>query len=775
VALGIVNAAVLAGGWSVIRFTRHLIAGKAITLLACLVMPLNLWYYHTNGLLTVDGHLWAAAVVISVLYAASAWVLKDEMFVYIFAAGVTMTGLLILADLPPSPQKFWEIASPATLLVVLGLLGIHAERAFPEQDGPFSRKRFGRAFFFSGHAQLAAGLLLLLAAQVAGDWLYEPVFKLTYAQWKAQPSPIVTQFELRLLAFGLVVAGTYAYIYSDLAVRRVGVYVYIAAFTLMWAEVLGVQLLHLDLGTDAVIAILATTALIVNGIQATLTKESQFTRAFPVLGLLLGMISVLIGVAVYFQALSGGELRGVWTTHPPAWTYVGAMLLTALSCRAGAHLYRHSQSKLAVFYFFATAAATMVFAVALLSALGLTHWVQHAPWMMLIPIAYLIAAQLYRGHASEMPLLWCAHAATGVMLISSLATAIHSLAPLVEGDRVKLVEGQTENLILALFCAEAAVFYGLAAAWRQQMKSLEASVILACAALWQVLTYWRVEGEVYTLTFAFLGLGLLVIYRFALVEAVSAGKLARGAFQAANTLLSLSFMASWFMGLSRIATHGVDWSYVGLCLGLGLMALSAIRLVRESGWRRWYVVASIAQGLLTFLAIQTLSHLSPAQKLEIFCVAVGLLLLVLGHIGWYREQDRHSDMVSVSLLLGSLLTCLPLAIATLIDRGRGDFSGIHFFNELGFLAASVLLLITGFLFQLRSTTLTGAASTALYFLTLLVYVPWNRMDKVAMFIFGVGLVIFLPALLLSLYRDRLMALPEKLRKREGVFRVLNWR
>ena len=49
VALGIGNAAVLVGGWAIIRFTRYQTAGRAITLLACLVMPLNLWFYHAQG------------------------------------------------------------------------------------------------------------------------------------------------------------------------------------------------------------------------------------------------------------------------------------------------------------------------------------------------------------------------------------------------------------------------------------------------------------------------------------------------------------------------------------------------------------------------------------------------------------------------------------------------------------------------------------------------------------------------------------------------------
>src|SRR5262249_46336371 len=86
VALGAINNAVRLGGWGMIRRSRYQLAGRALTLLACLIMPLNLWYYHTNGLLTIDGHLWVAALFISVLYAASAWILRDELFVYVFCA-----------------------------------------------------------------------------------------------------------------------------------------------------------------------------------------------------------------------------------------------------------------------------------------------------------------------------------------------------------------------------------------------------------------------------------------------------------------------------------------------------------------------------------------------------------------------------------------------------------------------------------------------------------------------------------------------------------------
>lgn len=761
--LAAVNAGLLALGWFVIRKTRYQIAGRAVTLLACLIMPLNLWYLHTNDLITLDGHLWVAAVLISALYAASAWFLRDEMFVYIFVGGVTMTGLLILCDLPPSPDRFLEIALPSTLLVVLGLLAIHVERAFPDEPGPFGRDRFGLAFFWSGHVLLAAGLLLVFGAQLAGNWLYEPFFKRWYLAWGASPSPIVD--DLRPLALGLVLAGAYAYVYSDLVVRRVGAYLYLAAATLLWAEVLIVEQLHLQLGIDAIIIILASTALAVNLVQATILKGSSLTRSFPVLGLLLGLLPVLLGLFVYVEAISG-NFRSVWVDQPPTWSYLIGMLLTAVSCQIGATLYRDTAPRLAAIYFFAAGASLLVGVVALLAALGMTTWQQHAPIVMLIPIVYLLIAHFRRGRAEEYPLLWVAHTGTAVMLVSSLTSAVSGFT----GH-----EGSSLHLALAAFCAEAALFYGLAAGLRKQIAAVHLATLMACGAVWQLLTYAAVAPEYYTLTFAIVGLALLVAYRFAVIERFAAVELAKVVFQSANTLLSLSFVAAAFLALSRLFGRNVDWMFVILCATLGGMALIAAALVRQTAWRRWYIVAAIGQGLLTFLAVQVLSTLTPWQKLEIFSIIVGLLLLVIGHLGWYREQNRHSDTVTLCLLLGSLLTGIPLAIATIVDRYRGNFEGFYVLNELGFLTVGVLLLLTGVLFRLRSTTLVGAGLTALYFISLLVLVPWSRLNTVAIFILAGGGAIFTLGLLLSVYRERLLTLPDRIKRREGVFRVFDWR
>ncbi|MDW7993304.1 MAG: hypothetical protein RMI91_01515 [Gemmatales bacterium] len=253
IGLGVINGGVLLAGWLLLRFTIYRLAGRALTLLACLVMPLNLWYYHTNGLITLDQHWWVPAWVMCGLYAISAIIVADEWFVYILCAGITLTGLLFLADLPPSPQRFWEIALPASMLTVLGLLAIHVERLFPDIESPFGRRRFGKAFLLCGHLQLLAALLLILGAQLAGKWLYDPFFAPLYEHLKAKPSPIVN--ELRWWALTLVLIRAYAY--TGIILGQGMMYISASAACLVWSLILILDLFDIVLRRELIISVLA--------------------------------------------------------------------------------------------------------------------------------------------------------------------------------------------------------------------------------------------------------------------------------------------------------------------------------------------------------------------------------------------------------------------------------------------------------------------------------------------------------------------------------------
>jgi hypothetical protein len=454
VLMGVANGAVLVGGWYLVSTTRFQMAGRALTLLACLIMPFNLALYYHLGLVTFDEghHLWVGALVCCVLYAVSARLLKDVLFVYVLVGGLTLTGLLVLAD--KDIDRFFEILGPSTFLVAIGLVCIHAERAFAEGDGPFSRKRFGLAFFWAGHVVLAGGLLLLLGAQVVGTLLGSlPDRPPELSRWI---SDVVSDLHSRYLAILLTLVGTYAYFYSDFVVRRIGVYLYVAVFTLLWAEVQIIALFGPERPMEFVILTLSLTSLLANlGIAAGRERYATLARAGLPLGIILAAVPVVCGLFLHFCA-----------THPQLgykldWTYVAAMAVTAVASRIAAFLYRQTHPAVSVVYFFATGAATMAAGGGLLLVLyGNIPWENQAQVLMAIPILYVIAARLYRGNTPEKPLVWVAHAATAVMLLSSLGTAFRGFSGFVEGDRL--------NLLLAGFFAEAALFYLLAGVFRNR-------------------------------------------------------------------------------------------------------------------------------------------------------------------------------------------------------------------------------------------------------------------------------------------------------------------
>jgi hypothetical protein len=769
VLLGVANLALLGAGWALVSATRFQTSGRALTLLACLLLPLNLWFWDHNDLVKLQGgHLWVGALVCCVLYAVSARLLKNVVFVYVFIAGVVLTGILFLIDY--SILNNQEIIAPAsTFLVILGLLAIHAERVFVESEGPFSRKRFGLAFFWAGHVVLGAGLLLLLGAQITG-WVLQTAPEPRPEAVTAWISDVSYNLHVRYLAILLTLLGVYAYFYSDFVVRRIGAYLYAAVFALLWAEAQAITLFQPARPVEIVILSLSLTSLLANLAIATgRQKNATLARAGLPLGIFLATFPVVCGLFLHLRAtvfISGAAL------YQLGWTYVAAMAVTAVACRVAAFLFQRDLPVLSVVYFFATGAATLMGAAGLLLVLsgGTLPWENQAPILMVIPILYIIAARLYRGHTPETPLVWVAHAATAVMLLCSLGTAFRG-AVYVSGDQL--------NLLLASFFAEAALFYLLAGLFRKRAFNVYLCTAMACAAVWQLLKYAMVHDESYTLVFGAVGLLFLTAYRFAPLEKYPS-RLPEAAFQCGHTLLLLAFCAAFLLTLSRLASDPAlvsDWTSLRLTLFL-LTAISfvAIFLVRQQTWRQVYVATTVVLAALTVLVVVWTIDLTWPRKVEVVSTAIGLFLLVVGHVGWYREQERNSDVVSLALLGGCLLLAAPLLCAVLYCRTSETYDTFHWLNEIGMLAAGLVLLATGVMCRLRTTTITGAVLLVVWLLTLvlLIRVP-EHLRNVAVYMMIGGGAFFLIGLLLSLYRESLLKLPERIKRREGMFKVLAWR
>jgi hypothetical protein len=747
--LGAGTLALVFGGWAVLARTRYQLAGRALTLLGCLVLPLNFWYYHASGLLIE--HLWVPALVGCAIYAASALRLRDPLFVPVLVAGVTLTGLLMLSD----AGKFAEIAGPATFLVGFALLCIHAERAFAEGDGPFSRGKFGLAFFWSGHVVLLAGLGLLLGGQLLG--LYA---RFVHAAPALVPA-ITTDPTLKILALALVLAATYLYLYSDFVVRHLGVYTVLAALTLLWAEVLLLDVLGLNLSLETLITALAGTGLFVNLVQAAWRGEETHLRGMPlpVLGLLLNLAAV--GLAIVLHGWAVGEPERI------TWVTIGALALTALSSRIGAALAAGKSNIREWTYFLAAAAATLMAVAEGLVLLHVTPWAAQAAWLMLLPIAYVVAARLYHGHSAETPLVWCGHIAVPVIALSGgVAAALWPTATLANPG------------LLAILCAEAMVFYTLNALWRERAFNVYLATLSAVGAISFTLMHLNIHHtEAYTLAVAGAGLVLLVAYRLALIESYQP-RLSTAVFQCANVLVSLAVIAGFLQVVNRLSeptgVRVIAWNDAGYLGVLATSALLAALLVVETGWRRWYIVAAIATGLLAGVVAFQLLDLPPWRVAELVAVVLGLLLLIASLIGWLREGEMPGEHIGFGLALGSLLLTIPLAVA--VGEYRFGYT-VSTGDEIAFVTAGLALFGMGFILKLRAPTLIGATAFVGYLVMLIVYAHrfLNEMWIIGIYLAVGGLLLFGIGLVLSVYRDWLLTLPDRIRKREGVWKVLNWR
>ncbi len=339
-ALGFGTLALLGAGWGLVLKTRFRTAGQALTFLACVVAPLNLWFYHAQGLITLDNNLWVGGVVCCLIYAATVYALRDPLFMYAVEGGITLTALLLLAD----RQWISDTSFLCLFLAALGLISIHAERAFdPGEEGTFTRRRFGMPLFWSGHAQLGSALCILLGTQV-WSWMFDPARRLLGISWEGN-----SLSHSSLMAGGLWLAGTYAYLYSDLVVRRVGIYTYIAAFCLLLAEV---TLVWGRLQAEGVIAVLALTALVANLARSALKDtDERLNRAIPPLALGLSALPVLLGVALHVRATS--TLAGhLFKPYDTGWVFVAVMVWLAVCNRISAYLFRRDEPTTSAVYFF---------------------------------------------------------------------------------------------------------------------------------------------------------------------------------------------------------------------------------------------------------------------------------------------------------------------------------------------------------------------------------------------------------------------------------------
>ena len=771
VALTIGSLLVHFAGCGVALKTRYKTAGRALAFLGCLLLPLNLWFYSAHNLLTLQGQLWIGGLVCSAIYIATVLLLKDPLFIFAVEGGITLTAVLLLGQQGVAADATWL----SVVLMVLAYISIQGERAFPVEAETFSRNKFGLPMFFSGQVQLAAAVVTLAACQLLA---------LVYAseqRWFTTPweGNFLTQHDW--LAGGLWLAATLAYVYSDLAVRRLGWYLYAAVGCLIGAEL---TLIGHHLDAEWMIAIPSLTAVVITLLATqtgTNSEDQGIARRLPPLAMILAGISVLAGLCQHVLATSllAAEFK---LGRPTGYAFLGTMIFVAVCNRVMSLLLQKQSQRAAGTHVFLSAASVLIAAASLARILHVESWTQQAPLVMLVPLAYLFAARLWKGRNWEYPVAISAQVGAAVILWHVLFNTV--LFRIGQNIFVEPVFNSQDNIWLGLVFVEAAVFYVLYAVFFRQSVNIYLATTAACAAVWQFANYRGMEEAYYTMAYASLGLIFLAVARAmqprdalpAVGEAPQSSELttATATLHSANGLLSLAFIAAILQAASRLVTQSVELPLV-IAIGLTTLAgLVAVALAPSATWRRIYATCTIVLGGLAFVLLNTWIELNVWEKAELFAVIVGLALLVASYIGRFRERDEeNTDHITLGLWFGSVLPVVALFAATMYYRF--EIHKVSLPDEMGLLLVAVMMLVTGYAWQLKSPVIVGGGALGLYLLVLIGMLAYFPNVAIGFYLAIGGGLLFGCGVALSIFRDRLVDLPRKISEREGVFQVLNWR
>ena len=83
--------------------------------------------------------------------------------------------------------------------------------------------------------------------------------------------------------------------------------------------------------------------------------------------------------------------------------------------------------------------------------------------------------------------------------------------------------------------------------------------------------------------------------------------------------------------------------------------------------------------------------------------------------------------------------------------------------------------VTGVAWQIRATTLYGGGALAIYLVVMITSLAYRPQVAVGVYLAAGGALVFGTGIALSVYREKLLKLPEQMSMRKGIFKILKWR
>ena len=739
------NLVVLGVGAGIAKRWENSQSGKALTLLACLALPLNLWLYDAQGLIKLSegGHLWIPALICTMIYTAIANILKDKSFVFTVVGGVTMTGLLFLAD--NTVGRIGETIAPSVLLTIIGTICLFGRYLFSKNPGPFSRDNFGLAMFQSGHVCLALGLGTLFSGRVYDRLGYQ--FFGTIA-WEG------VSFYWQIIPLFVLAVAIFNYLATYEATRKSYWLIPVEMLTI-WAQWIALDVLQIQMTAWITSIFIATNAFLfyLPGwlTPAHLDRGQPFRWGQRFASILWWLAAAyLVTSTLFHDGLFSGQIEGIQVS---CFLYVAGIGFVATWLNQN----RRTMADWFQFYF---SVVLVLVGVLMLGSLPFIAFEWTAFLMALIPVA--VRKSPWRSVEKEVQI----HLDNGLTLVAFSAWTTGFL----------IWFFYTTSLSPAYFSSIILAVSALMVGWVFAFETEDATSISLAGlsfnlVIWHLLSPLGLEAIHYVALSSVLGFVGLAVSRFSKIS------------EKPTKVLDVSYHAVIFCSIATFMIAGsslfsdtTNFTILAVAIAQSI-ALLICGFLSAPSRKANYGLLGTLNALCSAALLINLTDLSVFQILELGVMALGIPVLLYGHRLWHNEKSDEEDM-TLSLMAGCLFLVVPLACGLIgIRFGITDATPLwRAFHEIGTLVIGLILVATGISFRLRVTTLAGSTTIVLYLVSLLTlfHLPEQLQNTSAYMMIGGG-VFFGSAVLLSVFRERLLQIPKKIEKGDGVFQVLKWR
>jgi hypothetical protein len=802
--LALGTVAVTVSGWLMTLRTRLRFTGRALTLIGSVLVPVNFWFLVRSNLISDNGRAWMVCALCTALYAYTAALLREQLYVYLACAAGIATAWTLVYRMTPEAYGLYALT-----LAAASLLFLHLSRAFSPSPEPQKKEQTetgrteqakidderlkandeaAKAIDETANANHGATTAVELSRRSYELWgtplvrvaLYgATAAALLYMLLRVGPLPSLDQsaFGWRVneydagIAMMLFGAGAYItwftarYIHTE---RRALLYT-TSALALFWTEFLLLDGLRLrgEVHLLALSAMALAVAFAVRFAPDRILAEALH-RASAILFTLLFIVSSIVALVFH---LAADEFDAAW--RPAIFFALLAVIVFGLLRgwhKAGRSIYGAGLAAL----------ASLVFVAAALDASQAVSFLP-SRW----PIAAGVICTAFLLQRASLRFLQSDEAVTKerrvhvigkasfdalIRLVMDGGVLVCALLWLARTLTVSDEHGWNAACVLLL-----AMLYWIELAARLRLAPpVHLASAHACAFLLALLFALRFESRWIAAIYALvLFPSLFALSRRATVR--GALWLTKPAGQAAAILTALISLAVIFQA-APVLQAGNDALLAPAVVAGALCIVTLLASLFSTGRERiGYFRVSLFAAVAAFALIILRAGYDPLAYVEMYTSPVAVVLLIVSYLMTRRERDEYARDTSLLLWTGSLLLCGPLLIRALQFRLLLDLPAP--WRDVSVLGVALVLILFGAVGQLRAPIIMGTITLLLELTALtLTSVEWLQVP-LKVYLITAGALIMIIWGVFEYRREQLLLVRKRLHERgvQARERFSEWR